>query len=291
MRNETLVNSSCKKARSFMRGAPLIAILIMIMAVPASAKSSAAPSKNFEPITVTFESVLGRAELVVDCTVATCAEADGGRSWNLDRPMVLRDGASGDELARVQTARGIQAADTIVLNFVVSSAGGGNFTITSAESNPDPIGQARGIASAAVTESGIQGGLPGLTGEQSGGGSYRAYYNASETDFAVLAPGVSSPKPYTSMTSADRFPASGFSTSDQSGATLGTVDRMQSQWKFSVASGSASGTSVFRIEGDPPAPAAASAEPALTAPADSYVIEPTPILRRGASPSSIPKWF
>lgn len=179
-------------------------------------------------------------------------------SWSLSQPQPLEDG-KGNVIGVLETASVSYVADPIVnLNFLVSSGGGGTFTVTSANLSFAGIPNAIGRASSAVTVTDFGGGAS-ITGNFPVDDTYRAFYNdpgmvpATGTTFATLTPGISS-SPFSSATSSEGYPdnAGGFTSMDEIGGTLGTVSSMSSQWKFSVsANDSASGTSTYVIVPEP----------------------------------------
>jgi hypothetical protein len=180
-------------------------------------------------------------------------------TWALSSPMPLV-AANGIEIGMLQTASVMYVADpVVVLNFLVSSGGGGSFTVTSANLSFAGISNAIGRSSSAVTVTDFGGDGATISGNFPNNDTFRSFYNdpgnvpTTGTTFATLTPGISS-SPFSSATSSEGFPdnAGTFSSMDENGGTLGTVSSMSSQWKFSVsANDSASGTSTYVIVPEP----------------------------------------
>jgi hypothetical protein len=180
-------------------------------------------------------------------------------SWSLSEPMSLMD-KQGNEVGLLENASVLYVADpVVVLNFLVSSAGGGNFTVTSANLSFAAIANATGRASAAVTVTDSLGDGADISGGFPVNDTYRAFYNdpgnvsATGTTFATLTPGISS-SAFSSATSNEGFPdnAGGFSSTDENGGAISPVSSMSAQWSFSISAGdSASGTSTYIIVPEP----------------------------------------
>jgi hypothetical protein len=179
--------------------------------------------------------------------------------WSLAEPMPLLD-AQGNQIALLEDAYVRYVADPIVvLNFLVSSAGGGTFTVTSADLSFDSIANAIGRASAAVTVTDSGGDGASISGNFPNNDTYRAYYNdvglvpATGTTFATLTPGTSAAA-FSSAASSEGFPPvmGTFSPADESGSAISPVSSMSAQWRFSISAGdSASGTSTYVIIPEP----------------------------------------
>lgn len=180
--------------------------------------------------------------------------------WDLPEPMPLI-AKGGFQIGVLERANVRYVADPIVvLNFVVSSGGAAaNFTVTSANLSFPGIANAMGRAQGGVSVTDFGGDGATLQGNFPSNNLYRAFYNdagnvpATGTTFATLTPGVTA-SAFSGSTSSGAFPdnVGGFSSTDQSGGSLGTVTSMSSQWRFSVsANDSASGTSVYVIVPEP----------------------------------------
>jgi hypothetical protein len=180
-------------------------------------------------------------------------------TWELSQPMPLLD-AQGRQIALLEQANARYVADPIVvLNFLVSSAGGGHFTVTSASLSFATLNNPTGRASAAVTVTDIDGDGAMIAGDFASNEAYRAFYNdegmvaATKGTFATLTPGASAPA-FSSATSSDGFPdqLGGFSRDNEDGDPIPPVSSMSAEWSFSISAGdSASGTSIYVIIPEP----------------------------------------
>ncbi len=187
--------------------------------------------------------------------------------WTLPAPVLLIDANNNGQLDAgidtiLESVNLMYIADPVVtLNFLVTSGGATNYTVTSANLSFPAIPNAVGRASAAVTVTDFNGNGASLTGLHPGGKAYQAYYNdlantpATGTTFASLVSGISSSTRYSSSTVSESFPVvPTFSTVDEAGTLLGSVVDMSAQFRFRTSAGdSASGTSTFIISVPEPA--------------------------------------
>lgn len=189
---------------------------------------------------------------------------EGGRlRWSASAPILLRDAATGRELARVERLSvGFGTGSVIQANLVVSNLSDLPIVVSL---SPAPLAFAEiagavGRATTGFTVTDLNGDGATVVGQQPDGSAFATFYNdpgapGSGSLFASLVPGASTVAPYSSNTAVERFPAgAGFSTTDQGGATLGAVSNMSAELRFELsAHDSASATAVYAIQPpDPP---------------------------------------
>jgi len=183
---------------------------------------------------------------------------DGGAViWSSPSGGVLRDAGSGRELARVEAGTQVTVADhEITLAFAVTSAGvPANFAISTGSIPLPALPSAFARASLALTLTDLDGGGATLTGTNSDGQVFGAFYNdiggvpGTGPAFVTLADGFALATPFSSAAGAFELGAAGaFSQVDESGATLGTVSSASVQFEFQIgALDTATGTSVFAL--------------------------------------------
>lgn len=193
-------------------------------------------------------SSIGEASFSMDINDGNLDIANGTFSFQLLSPIELVN--ENDEVIAVIQGLGTSMEfDPLVgLNFVVlAGAADTSFNVQATLGNLTPVDPAEGRAFGGLVGTDITGDGVSIQGNFGPGTSVFAGYNAGPTQqFASFANGVSSPDPFTSVSTMGEFPPVGFSPIGPA------VDRLVLEFAFALSAGdSAGGNGVFVVVPEP----------------------------------------